>query len=356
MFEKIDHWLDERYQLQELRDFASHKQVPVHHHSIWYYFGGVTLFLFIVQIITGSLLLLYYRVGENDSYESVHFLMTQVQFGWLIRSIHSWSANLMVLALFAHMFSVYFTRAYRKPRELSWVTGFLLMAIALTFGFSGYLLPWNQLALFATKVGTQTIGAFPKIGPFLLRMVRGSEDVTGATLARFFGLHIAILPIIFFGLLTLHLLFVQRQGISEPEEWKTAPAEKRRMMQFFPNFVLRDMLLWLIVLNILAVLAVFFPWELGSKADPFASAPPGIKPEWYFLFAYQTLKMIPPEVGPLEGEFFGILLFSIGGLLWFLVPFWEPLIAPRWRDRVVTAFGVFVVAYMVLMTIWGYRS
>jgi len=105
--------------------------------------------------LTGILLLLYYRVGEDSSYESVQFIVSKVKFGWLIRSIHSWSANLMILAVFIHMFSVYFTKAYRKPRELTWVTGFLLLVLALTFGFSGYLLPWNELAFFATKVGTE---------------------------------------------------------------------------------------------------------------------------------------------------------------------------------------------------------
>ena len=139
--------------------------MPVHRHTIWYYFGGMTLFLFVVQVCTGILLLLYYRPSAEAAFESVQFIMTEVQFGWLIRSIHSWSANLMIATLLIHMFSVYFTQAYRKPRELTWVSGMLLFGLALVFGFSGYLLPWNTLAYFATKVGTDVAGQRPAGGP-----------------------------------------------------------------------------------------------------------------------------------------------------------------------------------------------
>ncbi len=353
---KVFEWLDERYGIQELVEFMKHKYVPEHKHTMWYYFGGVSLFLFLVQVTTGMLLLMYYRVGEDASYESVKFLLSQVHFGWLIRSIHSWSANLMILAVFIHMFSVFFTKAYRKPRELTWVTGVLMLALALTFGFSGYLLPWNQLAYFATKVGTEILGSVPGIGHELLRIVRGSEDVTGATLARFFGLHVAILPGIFTLLLALHLIFIQRQGISEPIDWATLPEEKKKRIPFFPNFFLRDLLLWLIVLNILAILAVWFPWELGPKADPLAPAPAGIKPEWYFLFMYQTLKLMPAKVLFIEGEFFGALVTGIGGLLWFLLPFWEKKIPERMRERVTNVLGIVILIYMIVMTVWGWKS
>lgn len=356
MREKIYRWFDERYQVRDLQEFAAHKQVPVHSHSIWYYFGGVSMFLFTVQVISGALLLLYYRVGEDQSYESVHFIMSQVKFGWLVRSIHSWSANLMVLSVFLHLFSVLFTKAFRKPRELTWLSGFVLLLLTITFGFSGYLLPWNELAFFATKVGTQTIGSVPVVGEQLLRMLRGSDDVTGATLARFFGLHIAILPGIFTIIIGLHLAFVQRQSMSEPESWALLPESQKPRMPFFPNFMLRDLLLWLIVLNILALLAVFFPWELGSKADPFAAAPAGIKPEWYFLFAYQTLKFIPAKVLFLEGEFFGVLMFSLGGLLFALVPFWENKVPEKHRNKVLNAFGILLLIFLLVTTIWGYKS
>jgi len=257
----------------------------------------------------------------------------------------------MILAIFIHMFSVYFTKSYRKPRELTWLTGFVLLILSITFGFSGYLLPWNELAFFATKVGTDIVGSVPGIGKYLLIIIRGGEEVTGSTLSRFFGLHAAILPGIYVVILGIHLFFVQLQGMSEPSEIVKLSLEKRKSMPFFPNFMLRDILLWLVILNILAILAVFFPMELGQKANAFASAPRGIKPEWYFLFMFQTLKYIPAKVLILEGEFFGVLMFGLAGLLWMLVPFWDVKTKKGYRYRLVNTVGLTVLLFIIIMTI-----
>src|SRR4029434_6240178 len=148
----IKTWLDQRLGLNMAIALAEHKEVPRHRHSVWYYFGGMTLFLFMVQVVTGILLLLYYRPSAETAFESVQFIVTEVQFGWLIRSVHSWSANLLIATLFIHMFSVDFMRAYSRPREVTWLSGVFLLLLAVGFGFSGYLLPWNKLAFFATKV------------------------------------------------------------------------------------------------------------------------------------------------------------------------------------------------------------
>ena len=148
--------VDERFHLAPLVDFLSHKEVPVAHSIVWYYLGGLSLFLFVVQIGTGILLLMNYQVGENTSYESMKVLVGRVPFGWLIRSIHCWSAHLMSLAVLGHLFSVLFVKAYRKPRELTWYSGFAMLGLVLGFGFSGYLLPWNELSYFATAVGTDS--------------------------------------------------------------------------------------------------------------------------------------------------------------------------------------------------------
>jgi cytochrome b6 len=347
-------WLDERFHLTPLIDFMRHKYVPVHRHTVWYYMGGVALFLFIVQVFSGILLVLYYQANENSAFESVRFIMTKVQFGWLIRSVHSWSANLMVFFVFVHMFSTFFTRAYRKPRELTWVSGFILLALALGFGFTGYLLPWNQLAFFATKVGTDIVGVVPFIGNAAKIVLRGGEDVTGATLSRFYAIHIAIIPAIFTIFLGLHLLFVQRQGMHEPEHVAALPAEKKKLIPFFPNFLLRDLLLWIVVLNVLLALAVFFPWELGEKADLFASAPAGIRPEWYFMFMFQTLKLLPAHVLFVEGEVLGILVFGLAGIAWMLVPFWRVKRRSHEPSRAMSIIGVVMILYIVGMTVIGY--
>jgi len=214
--EQLKPWFEERLGLEAIREFIAHKTVPVHSATIWYYFGGITLFLFVIQVLTGILRLLYYRPSPEEAFASVQFIMTKVEFGWLVRSIHSWSANLMVLTAMIHMFSVFFLRAYRRPRELTWLSGVALLFITLGFGFSGYLLPWNEVAFFATKVGTDIAGTVPVIGSFLVRFLRGGEEVGGATLTRFFGFHVAVLPGVTTLLLLFHLALVQKAGISSP--------------------------------------------------------------------------------------------------------------------------------------------
>ena len=352
---KVRHWLDQRLGWDDLVAPLRKKTVPVHRLSYWYFLGGITLFLFLIQVLTGILLLLYYRPGANEAFESVQYIMTRVQFGWLIRSIHSWSANLMIFTAFAHMFSVLFLKSYRKPRELTWVSGVVLLFLVLGFGFSGYLLPWNTLAFFATKVGTEITGQIPIIGRPLLIFLRGGEEVTGATLTRFFGFHVAVLPGMATLLILVHLFLVQRQGISIPPklemQW-TANPSARREMKFLPNFLLRELMAWYVALGVLGALAAIFPWNLGSKADPFASAPAGIKPEWYFLFMFQTLKLIPSKVWLMDGEVLGVLAFGLAGLLWLLLPFLESE-QPGGTKRWITGVAVLALGYIAGMSVYG---
>jgi len=351
-------WLDERFHWATLIGPLKEKSVPIHRLSYWYFLGGITLFLFLIQVGTGILLLLYYRPGANEAFESVQYIVTRVQFGWLVRSVHSWAANLMVLSAFIHMFSVVFLRSYRKPRELTWISGMLLLFLVMGFGFSGYLLPWNTLAFFATKVGTEITGQLPVIGHSLMVFLRGGEDVTTATLTRFFGFHVAVLPLLTTFLVLVHLALVQYFGISIPpgleSRWKAAPDQKREM-KFFPNFFLRELMAWYITLAILGALAAILPWELGTKADPFAPAPAGIRPEWYFMFMFQTLKKIPAKVWFMDGEVIGILLFGLAGALWLLLPFFDQAARGRGR-RFIMGAGIFALSYIIAMTTYGYLA
>ncbi len=358
LYRRILSWLDERFGAGSVEQFLRHKTVPSHRHSLWYYFGGMTLFLFVVQVLTGILLLLYYRPTANDAFESVQFIVTQVRFGWLIRSVHSWSANLMILAAFVHMFSAYFLKAYRKPRELTWISGMLLFVLVLGFGFSGYLLPWNTLAFFATRVGTEMAGSIPVIGRWLLVFLRGGEDVAGATLTRFFGFHVAVLPGLVTLLLAVHLFMVQRLGMSVPPGVERRIAngqEPARSMPFFPNFLLRDIMGWYAALGVLGALAAIFPWELGTKADPFVPAPAGIRPEWYFLFMFQTLKYLPPRLLFLEGEFAGLLVFALAAAVWIAVPFLDYKAGFGRVSRFFTGLGVFALVFIGVMSALALR-
>lgn len=351
---RLADWLEDRTGYRALGKLAQKKRVPVHRHTHWYYLGGMIAFLFLLQVMTGVLLLFYYRPSSEGAYESVKFLMSEVQFGWLIRSVHAWGANLMIFTIFLHLFSTILLKAYRPPRELTWMTGVALFAIALGLGFTGYLLPWNEVAFFATRVGTGIPAVVPGVGPFLERLLRGGEDVTGATLTRFYALHVSILPAAAMLVIGLHVLLVQRHGMSVPPSVEREGGA-RRSVPFFPDFLLRDLVGWLIALALLTSLAAFLPAHLGVKADPFGAAPAGIKPEWYFMFMFQTLKYLPAHILGIEGELVGILGFGLAGLVLLFVPFLDRGKATGAARDIWTYAVLIALVYMLLMTYLGYR-
>jgi cytochrome b6 len=262
----------------------------------------------------------------------------------------------MIICLVLHMFSTFFQKAYRKPRELTWVGGYALFALTLCFGFSGYLLPWNELAYFATAVGTDSVKSVPMVGEWLLQVLRGGHDVTIHTLYRFFAFHVVVLPLAVFGAVAIHLLLIQRQGMAAPVGMEHAP----RSMKFFPNFALRDLLLWLFCLWLLVCLAACLPygpaipgmeWELGNKADPLAPAYPGIKPEWYFLWVYQLLKEFPPHVLGLEGPQMCLLVVGILLGIWALVPWLDRAAARDEHSPEFSDLGIAAIVFLTFLTL-----
>jgi len=342
-------FLDTRFLISDLAGFARKKMVPEHKRSFWYFFGGICLFLTGIQVATGGLLLLYYTPHVDAAHESIQFIMGGVKFGWLIRSVHSWTANILIGMMFVHMFSTFFLKAYRKPRELTWVTGFLLLVLFMAFGFSGYLLPWNELSYFATRVGTDIAGSLPLIGPWLKTVILGGPEVSQATLTRFFWFHVALLPAVALSLVAVHVLLVQTLGMSKP-----IGERGKREIPFFPDFIYKDALGWTVILVLVGVLCVFLPWEVGAKADPLASTPLGIKPEWYFTFMFSTLKIVPAHIVSIEGEKLAILGFLAGGLLWMLVPFLDRRARREEKSPLWTWIGLAFAAYIVVMTVLTY--
>ncbi|MFQ5454573.1 MAG: cytochrome bc complex cytochrome b subunit [Nitrospirota bacterium] len=206
--------LDERLELRDSLKKVLKKPVPGHV-NFWFCFGGITFLLFVINATSGVMLLMYYRPTIDHAYESVVHITNNAPFGWLIRGFHHWSANIMMITILIHMVRIYFYGAYKPPRDLNWVVGVILLCLTLTFGFTGYLLPWNQISYWATTVGTEIPGAVPVIGPMLKNLIRGGPDVGQITLTRFFALHVIILPWIMVGLLALHFLILRRLGISE---------------------------------------------------------------------------------------------------------------------------------------------
>jgi cytochrome b6 len=293
-----------------------------------------------VQIITGILLAFYYSPNPANANESVRYIMGRVHYGWLIRSIHFWGANFLIAVVLVHMFSAFFMKAYRKPRELMWILGVVILGLVLTFSFTGYLLPWTTLSYFATKVGVNTPMVIPIIGDFISKIMQGGEDVGAATLTRMFTLHTVILPLITLALVSVHVLLSQVFGSSVPISVKHADGETR----FFPTFLMRDAAVWSGTFAVLLAFATILPANLEGKVNPIMPAPAGIKPEWYFLFIFQTLKTIP--------EIAAVGVITMGGVVWLMVPFLDR--KPSEGKPFFTLFGIGVVAYTLAMTVIAY--
>ncbi len=207
--------LDQRLDVKEGLQKLLKKPVPKGL-SFLHCFGGMTFLLFVIQVITGILLAIYYKPSAADAYNSVKFITNTVPLGWLIREIHAWGANLMMITVLIHMGRVYFQGAFKNPRELNWMVGVVLLILTFGFGFTGYLLPWDQRSYWGTTVGTEVAGGVPFIGSYLLILLRGSLNVTGDTLTRFYSVHVLILPWITAMFLAVHFAMVKRQGVAKP--------------------------------------------------------------------------------------------------------------------------------------------
>lgn len=233
-------------------------------------FGGATYFLCMVLVASGVLLSFYYRPSTVEAYPSLQYLETEITFGWLVRHVHFWAASLVVLTVLAHLFRVLFSGTYRAPRETTWLMGILLLITLLAFVTSGYLLPWDQWAYWTTTDGLDQMGRFPIVGGLLVGLFRADEFVSGATLSRFYATHVIVLPWVLLLLLSLHFQLVRKHGIAPTEGSDDGSGEP-----FFPNHMLRQLIVVLVTLGLVGTLAAFFPRPFGPPADPF-SPPEGV--------------------------------------------------------------------------------
>jgi len=229
--------------------------------------------------------------------------------------------------------------------------GILLLVVTLGFGFTGYLLPWDQRAYWATTVGTEIAGAMPIVGEYALDFLRGGPQITASTLSRFYGVHVLVLPASLALLLVVHVTLVHQNGIADPDaDFKegTPKPENKKLIPFFPNYVLDEVIAWYVMLAALIILASIFPAGLEEPADPLHT-PPHAKPEWYFLFLYQELKLVPRIVG--------VFIPIIGGVILLALPFIDrsPYHAPS-RRPIATAIGIITLIIIIVLTIWGWLS
>lgn len=283
-------WFYERIPVsgKELAELTN-EPVPNHLKRWWFCLGGTPAYLFVVQIVTGILLAMYYQPSPQTAYESIRYITQDAAFGWFLRSMHKWAATLMIATMILHQMRVYFTGAYRRPRELNWMIGMALLMTTLLTGFTGYSLVFEQLSYWGATVAANISDAAPFVGPTLKQMLLGGDEYNARTLSRFYILHAAILPTTIVLLVVCHIAQVRLHGVTEfhdPTDDPNAP----RTFNFFPDHLLTELSIGLVLMIILCALSTLLPATMGPKADPLTT-PEIIKPEWFFYVAFRWLKL-----------------------------------------------------------------
>ena len=342
---KIATWFKERFPIDfekfvEINEKIFLKEpIPNHMKKWWYASGATPLILFALQVVTGIMLAFYFVPSPEMAYESVRHITEDVRMGFWIRGIHRWGSNLMIIALLLHITRVFFTNAYRKPRELNWIVGVMLFFLTLGFSFTGYSLLNNQLAYWATTVGTNMFVEVPLIGGLLLDFLRGGADVTANTLTRFFMIHVMFLPLLMLIVLAVHIIILRVHGMAEIEG-----AEKGHYA-FYPHHFQKIVIITLFLISVMSTLTIIFPPGLGTPADA-AVTPLHIKPEWYFFPTYRFLKLVPLVTGIALST-----AFVIAMMFW---PFIEPLLSKKLITRTKFSYmvGSLTIVFTIALTIW----
>jgi ubiquinol-cytochrome c reductase cytochrome b subunit len=357
-------WFEERLGLKKPFDWFLNRKVP-RGVGWWYVLGSATLVVFIIQLFTGLFLMLNYSPSPDHAYDSVQYIMNQVAFGSLIRSIHFYAASAMVILIVLHLLRVYFMAAYKYPRELTWVIGVLLLLLVMGSSFTGYLLPWDQRAYWATNVAAGISGEVPLIGPWIQKILIGSSQIGTLTLTRFFTFHVGALPALIGLLIGFHIFTVIKQGISAPPSRmklesatkkdrkkvyeESYEASKKGGESFFPDTLVRDSIFALIIVAIIIILAVVFTHVSEAPADP-TSTNYNPRPEWYFLFFFEFLKFFPGWLEPVAA----ILIPVLAIIILIVVPFLDRGIGRFWaRRKPALAIGGLVVLALIALEVGG---
>ncbi|MBM3264098.1 MAG: cytochrome bc complex cytochrome b subunit [candidate division Zixibacteria bacterium] len=281
----------------------------------------------------------------QEAYASIAPITGEMRFGWYIRSLHKWAANLMIFAMFLHVVRVYFTGGYRSPRQLNWLVGCSLLGVTLTFGFTGYSLVYEELSFWGATVACNLADAVPLVGPYIGHFLRGGPEVGENTLTRFYILHIGFLPTLTMALIGLHIFFVRLHGVTELKFEDEKVPVKERFFKFWPDHATTELLIGVLLMYLLTIMALVFPAGLGEPADP-TTTPPHIKPEWYFYFSFRLLKLTSLKVRVVLTMAFGAAIF-----LW---PFIEEWLQKRFRlsDSFSVAMGVLGFFGFLVLTVW----
>ncbi len=341
---KIYAWLDSRLRLKPIERTLLDEPIPGG--SSWVYvFGSATLFLFGLQLITGMFLGIYYVPAPEQAYDSVQYIQHELWFGWFVRGLHHWGASAVITVVGLHMLQVFLYGAYKPPREVMWIVGVTLLLLMLAFGFTGYLLPWDQNAYWATQVGINMVGTIPLVGDMLSLIIRGGETLGSLTLSRFFALHVMFLPALIILGIALHMFVFRRVGAAGPWDVERATSHSET---FYPRQVFMDAVVMVAVFLMVAILAATVEFPLADRADPSDTSFVPV-PEWYFLFYYQLLKYVDGPFLPLATWILPVLL--IIGL--YMLPFLSknPTRRPYRRPVALAIGGFFLLGVFLLLGI-----
>ena len=291
-------WLDERLPVSGAAAVVRRNlRQPLPRHVNWLFtLGAVLVLLLLVQAVSGILLMVNYKPSAQGAFASVERIVSDLRLGWLFRSVHVWGSHLILLLALAHMFRVFLYGGYKRPREPTWIVGAALLAVVLAFGFTGYVLPWDQVAYWGTVIATEAPASIPGLGPVMRGLLIGGGEVGDPTLGRFYVVHVILLPVALLALVALHIFLVRWQGFSSLRRTDEQVPEEEAGVLYFPHHFLREGAAMYVALGVLLSLALLWPAGLGEPADPL-STPAGIKPEWYFLPAYQLMKYVPGPAG-----------------------------------------------------------
>ena len=306
--------------------------------------GGVVHLLFLVLIVTGVLLAVHYRPSAQEAYPSMQHIVSEVTFGWLMRDVHAWAANLIVLAILVHMARVFYDAAYLSPRETNWLVGVILLFLVIAFGATGYLLPWDQWSYWTVAEALSAVGKLPVVGSPLLTTLRGDPIVSGATLSRFFAVHVIVLPWLAFAFLSFHFSLSRRHGIAPPRHPLPALAEGR---PFFPNHLLRSFMVATLTCALLISAAVLMPRPVGAPANP-AAVPDVVRSTWIVVDVSRALTHY------LGG--WGLALFTLVGVGLAMIPIFHRGPERSFRSRPLVA-GIAAVFFVGFLLAWmlGHR-
>jgi len=365
MLVNLRDWIDARFPLTKMWEEHLSKYYAPKNFNFWYFFGSLALLVLVIQIITGIFLTMNYKPSADEAFASVEYIMRDVEWGWLIRYMHSTGASAFFLVVYLHMFRAMLYGSYKQPRELLWLFGMMIYLALMAEAFFGYLLPWGQMSYWGAQVIISLFGAIPVIGDDLSLWIRGDFVISDVTLNRFFALHVIAVPLVLLVLVVMHILALHEVGSNNPDgvEIKKNKDENgipKDGIPFHPYYTVKDIVGVVVFLMFFSFVMFFIPEGGGlfleapnfEPADPLKT-PEHIAPVWYFTPYYAMLRAVTIDIGPLSAKFLGVIVMGAAVVILFFLPWLDrsPVKSIRYRGPI---YKIMLAAFVVSFFVLGY--